>query len=274
MTLRVWRIVARRVREREGVICLFIAQKYTTAWLTTDFTTTKLAAFCSHILCQTDNHRWYYKRVEGRTFLRVPHNLSQQTTSTQLILYQSLQRLKMASMKMMNIPTVSNKKVVVVQPKVRQSGFVSNATIQKSRAMMVWQPFNNKFFETFSFLPPLTDDQISKQVDYILRNNWTPCLEFAASNQAYAGNENTIRMGPVASTYQDNRYWTMWKLPMFGCTDGSQVLQEIGACTKAFPEAYIRLVCFDANRQVQISGFLVHRPPTATDYRLPADRQV
>eukprot|EP01024_Parvocaulis_polyphysoides_P049874 TRINITY_DN48556_c0_g1_i2.p3 TRINITY_DN48556_c0_g1~~TRINITY_DN48556_c0_g1_i2.p3 ORF type:complete len:108 (+),score=17.04 TRINITY_DN48556_c0_g1_i2:3-326(+) len=25
--------------------------------------------------------------------------------------------------------------------------------------MMVWQPFNNKFFETFSFLPPLTDDK-------------------------------------------------------------------------------------------------------------------
>jgi hypothetical protein len=23
--------------------------------------------------------------------------------------------------------------------------------------------------------------------------------------------------------YYDNRYWTMWKLPMFGCTDPSQV---------------------------------------------------
>ena len=26
--------------------------------------------------------------------------------------------------------------------------------------------------------------------------------------------------------------WTMWKLPMFGCTDGSQVLAEVAACTK------------------------------------------
>jgi hypothetical protein len=23
--------------------------------------------------------------------------------------------------------------------------------------------------------------------------------------------------------YADNRYWTMWKLPMFGCTDPTQV---------------------------------------------------
>nr|Q38692.1 RecName: Full=Ribulose bisphosphate carboxylase small subunit, chloroplastic 6; Short=RuBisCO small subunit 6; AltName: Full=rbcS4; Flags: Precursor [Acetabularia peniculus]CAA82266.1 ribulosebiphosphate carboxylase, small subunit [Acetabularia peniculus] len=163
----------------------------------------------------------------------------------------------------------------IAPPKVSiNKGFVNTSAAIKNREMMVWQPFNNKMFETFSYLPPLTDEQISKQVDYILANAWTPCLEFAASDQAYAGNENCITMGPVASTYQDNRYWTMWKLPMFGCTDGSQVLTEIQACTKAFPDAYIRLVCFDANRQVQISGFLVHRPPSATDYRLPADRQV
>nr|P16131.1 RecName: Full=Ribulose bisphosphate carboxylase small subunit, chloroplastic 3; Short=RuBisCO small subunit 3; Flags: Precursor [Acetabularia peniculus]CAA36105.1 ribulose bisphosphate carboxylase, small subunit precursor [Acetabularia peniculus] len=179
---------------------------------------------------------------------------------------------------MLNRSVIVNKEVAKTPnfPRATKNnkGFASNAAVQKCRDMMVWQPFNNKMFETFSYLPPLTDEQISKQVDYILANSWTPCLEFAASDQAYAGNENCIRMGPVSSTYQDNRYWTMWKLPMFGCTDGSQVLSEIQACTKAFPDAYIRLVCFDANRQVQISGFLVHRPPSATDYRLPADRQV
>lgn len=26
--------------------------------------------------------------------------------------------------------------------------------------------------------------------------------------------------------YYDNRYWTMYKLPMFGCTDASQVCAE------------------------------------------------
>lgn len=37
----------------------------------------------------------------------------------------------------------------------------------------------------------------------------------------------------------------MWKLPMFGCTDPNQVLGEIDACKRAFPECYIRLVAFD-----------------------------
>ena len=37
----------------------------------------------------------------------------------------------------------------------------------------------------------------------------------------------------------------MYKLPMFGCTDPSQVLTEIANCTKSFPDAYIRLVAFD-----------------------------
>jgi hypothetical protein len=34
----------------------------------------------------------------------------------------------------------------------------------------------HRFFETFSYLPPLTNDQIAKQVDYIVNNGWTPCL--------------------------------------------------------------------------------------------------
>ena len=64
------------------------------------------------------------------------------------------------------------------------------------------------------------------------------------------------------STYQDNRYWAMYKLPMFGCTDSSQVLKEIQAATKSFPNAYIRLVAFNPDRQVQVAGMLVHRPTT------------
>ena len=78
----------------------------------------------------------------------------------------------------------------------------------------------------------------------MVRNNWTPCLEFSDPEQAYISNTNTVRMGPVAAGYYDNRYWTMWKLPMFGCTDGSQVLKEIAGCTKSFPDAYIRYVFF------------------------------
>nr|BAD42340.1 ribulose-1,5-bisphosphate carboxyase/oxygenase small subunit [Nannochloris bacillaris] len=151
---------------------------------------------------------------------------------------------------------------------------VSNSTIKNTSAFMVWTPVNNKFFETFSFLPPLSESEISKQVDYMVRNAFTPCLEFSEPENAYVGDASTIRLCGTSSGYQDNRYWPMWKLPMFGCTDGSQVLKEIAACTKAFPGAYIRLVAFDASRQVQVAGFLVHRPAGAKEFRAPDQRSV
>ena len=44
----------------------------------------------------------------------------------------------------------------------------------------------------------------------------------------------------------------MWKLPMFGCTDPSQVLKEIRACEDAFPNSYVRIVAFDNVRQVRL----------------------
>ena len=135
-------------------------------------------------------------------------------------------------------------------------------------------PTNNKFFETFSFLPPLTNDEISKQVNYIVGNGWTPCLEFAEPDQAYVASHSSERFGPVSSGYQDNRYWTMWKLPMFGCQNGDQVLAEMANCTKAFPNAYVRLVAFDAVRQVQMCGFLVHRPAGASEFQAPEKRSV
>ena len=127
-----------------------------------------------------------------------------------------------------------------------------------------------RFFETFSYLPPLSDADIAKQVDYVTRNGWVPALEFADPEHAYVGDTNTVRIRNSVG-YQDNRYWSMYKLPMFGCTDSSQVLKEIQSATKSFPKAYIRLVAFDPNRQVQVAGMLVHRP-TSVDIQ-PADQR-
>merc|ERR1719164_129517 len=106
-------------------------------------------------------------------------------------------------------------------------------------AMQVWNPVGNKFFETFSYLPPLTDEEIGRQVGYLIRNGLVPCLEFEASETAYCG----FRLGTdtsISSCQYENRYWSMWKLPMFGCTDPSQVLGEIAACRRAFPSCFVR----------------------------------
>ena len=143
----------------------------------------------------------------------------------------------------------------------------------RSSAFQVWNPIDNKFFETFSFLPPLSEAEIVNQVDYIVRNGWTPCLEFSQPDQAYIASNNTVRFGGSATVlYYDNRYWAMWKLPMFGCTDGAQVVKEMQACTKAFPDAYIRLVAFDHIKQVQCAMLLVHRPSSAKEAQ-PVERR-
>jgi len=60
--------------------------------------------------------------------------------------------------------------------------------------------------------------------------------------------------------YYDGRYWAMWKLPMFGCTNPNQVLDEIEQCKRAYPEAFIRIIGFDADRQVQVVSFIVAKP--------------
>lgn len=62
---------------------------------------------------------------------------------------------------------------------------------------------SNKFFETFSYLPPLSENEIAKQVDYIVNNGFIPSLEFAEAEQAYAGTEITRLSQPG---YYDNRY--------------------------------------------------------------------
>lgn len=149
---------------------------------------------------------------------------------------------------------------------------VAVSNVNKTNEMLVWEPENNKYFETFSYLPPLDATQISKQVDYITRNGWIPCLEFALASQAYVSNENTVRINNTTANYYDNRYWTMYKLPMFGCTDSSQVLKEIENCNNAFPECYVRLVAFDNVRQVQCISFLVHRPANDNSYA-PLDKR-
>ena len=62
-----------------------------------------------------------------------------------------------------------------------------------------------RYFETFSYLPPLTDEDISKQIDYIVKNAYIPSLEFAMPENAYISSEATTRFGNVASNYFDNR---------------------------------------------------------------------
>lgn len=164
-------------------------------------------------------------------------------------------------------------KAATLFTKTEASPFVSNG--YNTSAMHIWQPTDNKYFETFSYLPPLTDDDITKQIEYMTRNGFTPCLEFSAPEFAYTSNHGVSGIDSrSASGYYDNRYWSMWKLPMFGCTDGDQVLSEMAKCVAAFPNSYVRVAGFDAVRQMQMVSFLVHRPPGCNEARAVEDRSV
>ena len=54
-------------------------------------------------------------------------------------------------------------------------------------------------YETFSYLPPLTNQEIARQVDYIINNGYTPCLEFADPATSFVDNSNTVRFAGVSA---------------------------------------------------------------------------
>jgi ribulose-bisphosphate carboxylase small chain len=140
-------------------------------------------------------------------------------------------------------------------PARKVNGGKRSSNAGRIKCMKVWPPIGNiKKFETLSYLPPLTNEQLSKEVDYLIRKGWVPCLEFETEKPfIYREHGNT-------PGYYDGRYWTMWKLPMFGCTDSSQVLKEVQECIKEYPKAFVRIIGFDNVRQVQCISFIAHKP--------------
>ncbi len=105
---------------------------------------------------------------------------------------------------------------------------------------------------TFSFLPDLTDEQIRKQVEYCLKNDWAVSVEF------------------TDDPHPRNSYWEMWGQPMFDLKDPAGVVQEIDACRKACSNHYIKVNAFDSTRgweTVRLS-FIVNRPKQEPGFAL------
>jgi ribulose-bisphosphate carboxylase small chain len=104
---------------------------------------------------------------------------------------------------------------------------------------------------TFSYLPDLTDAEISSQLEYALGQGWALSVEF------------------TDDPHPRNNYWDMWALPMFDLADPAGAMGEINACREAYPERYIKVSAYDA-RQGRLT-FLVNRPSYEPGFRL--DRQ-
>jgi ribulose-bisphosphate carboxylase small chain len=97
----------------------------------------------------------------------------------------------------------------------------------------------------FSFLPELTDAEISMQIDYGLLKGYAWSVEY------------------TDDPHPRNTYWEMFGMPMFDLTDAAGVLAELKECRSAFPSHYIRLMAFDSTRGVEsiAMSFIVNRPP-------------
>jgi len=97
---------------------------------------------------------------------------------------------------------------------------------------------------TFSFLPDLTDAQITAQIKYALNKGWAVSVEY------------------TDDPHPRNTYWEMFGNPMFDLKDPAGILMEINNCRKTFPNHYIRVMAFDSSRGVESPrmSYLVNRP--------------
>ncbi|QYK40705.1 MAG: ribulose bisphosphate carboxylase small subunit [Paracoccaceae bacterium] len=104
----------------------------------------------------------------------------------------------------------------------------------------------------FSFLPDLTDDQISAQVDYCLGKGWAIGVEY------------------TYDPHPRNTFWEMWGNPMFDLRDAKGVMMELADCRKAHGDAYIRFNAFDSTRgfETVTMSFIVNRPADEPTIRM------
>ncbi len=104
----------------------------------------------------------------------------------------------------------------------------------------------------FSFLPDLTDAQITAQLEYALRKGWAVNVEY------------------TDDPHPRNTYWEMFGMPMFDLKDPAGILAEINECRKTFPNHYIRVTAFDSTRGVESPrmSYIVNRPKKEPGFAL------
>jgi len=104
----------------------------------------------------------------------------------------------------------------------------------------------------FSYLPDLTDVQITAQVKYALDKGWALGIEY------------------TDDPHPRNTYWEMFGNPMFDLKDPAGILMEINSCRKTFPNHYIRVTAFSSVRGVEsiTMSYIVNRPKTEPGFGL------
>lgn len=117
---------------------------------------------------------------------------------------------------------------------------------------MMTNPGNRITQGQFSFLPDLTDDQITSQIKWALQHGWAVSVEY------------------TDDPHPRNTYWEMFGMPMFDLKDPAGILMEINNCRKTFPNHYIRVIAFNSTRgsESPAMSFLVNRPKNESGFGL------
>lgn len=117
---------------------------------------------------------------------------------------------------------------------------------------MMSNPGNRITQGQFSFLPELTDEQITSQIKWALEHGWAVSVEY------------------TDDPHPRNTYWEMHGMPMFDLKDPAGILMEINECRKTFPNHYIRVMAFNSTRggESPAMSFLVNRPKNEPGFGL------
>jgi len=104
----------------------------------------------------------------------------------------------------------------------------------------------------FSFLPDLTDEEITAQIKYALDNKWAVNVEY------------------TDDPHPRNTYWEMYGMPMFDMEDPAGILMEINECRKTFSNCYIRVMASDSTRGTESvkMSYIVNRPSVEPGFNL------
>ncbi|KAM7487635.1 hypothetical protein LguiB_025119 [Lonicera macranthoides] len=86
--------------------------------------------------------------------------------------------------------------------------------------------------ETLSYLPPLTLEQLGKEIDYLIRMGWVPCIKFELEGTMM---EDTGQCGscPCLDAQTRPKYWRRLKRPRRNTPELSSVLSNLTTSVKA-----------------------------------------
>ena len=96
--------------------------------------------------------------------------------------------------------------------------------------------------ETYSFLPPPSQEMIHTHIAYIVNNELVPRIEYCEDTGTQQG------------------FWHQWHLPKNTWATTTLIQQLLRKCIHAHPEAFVRLAGYNTIKRMSEINFIVRTP--------------